>query len=403
VFQHLQIYEPRERRLVGLADLAIAPLAWARRVPDDRPVRRVLLLRLERIGDLLMILDAIADARAAWPEAEIDLVVGEWNASLARLIGGVTRVEIASAPWLARGSAAHAWPALIRLARSWRPREYDVVVNFEPDIRSNLLAWLTGAPRRFGYSTGGGGAFLTDAEPYDPSSHVAVNARRLVARASGRAATARSGSPARLALPADAIHRARAIVGTSRRPLIGVHPSGGRPSKQWHLDRFAQTANELAQTRGATIVLTGAAGDRPMVDDVKRGLTLPPDRVVDACGDRDLPELAALLGELDLLVSSDTGPMHLAAAVGTPVVALFGPSDPKRYGPLGAAQRVIRIDLPCSPCGQVRLPPERCRGRVPDCLDGIHPATVVAAAIELLDAHEAQGAARRDRVASRAT
>jgi ADP-heptose:LPS heptosyltransferase len=77
--------------------------------------------------------------------------------------------------------------------------------------------------------------------------------------------------------------------------------------------------------------------------------------------------------------------MHLAAAVGTPVVALFGPSDPARYGPRGTEARVIRVDLPCSPCGQVRLPPVRCRNRVPECLDNISVDMVVRAAADLLD------------------
>ena len=90
-----------------------------------------------------------------------------------------------------------------------------------------------------------------------------------------------------------------------------------------------------------------------------------------------------LLGDLDLLITGDTGPMHLAAAMGTPVVALFGPSDPRRYGPLTEDARILRVDLPCSPCGQVRLPPERCRGHVPDCMDGISVAMVLAAADEL--------------------
>ena len=88
--------------------------------------------------------------------------------------------------------------------------------------------------------------------------------------------------------------------------------------------------------------------------------------------------------DLDVLITGDTGPMHLAAAVGTPVVALFGPSDPRRYGPLAATQRVVRVQIHCSPCGQVRLPPERCRGHVPDCMDGITVDAVVEAAHDLL-------------------
>ena len=87
----------------------------------------------------------------------------------------------------------------------------------------------------------------------------------------------------------------------------------------------------------------------------------------------------------DVLVTGDTGPMHLAAAVSTPVVALFGPADPRRYGPSSPLQRILRVDLPCSPCGLVRLPPERCRGHVPDCMDGIRVDMVVAATLEVLD------------------
>jgi ADP-heptose:LPS heptosyltransferase len=386
MFNHLQIYEPRERTLVGLADLALAPVRWMRRrrCPSPEPVRRVLLMRLERIGDLLMILEAIRDARAAWPDAEIDLAVGSWNVPLARLIPQINRLEVADAPWLARAGSRVSHAALISRAREWRSRRYDIVVNFEPDIRSNLLAWISGAPRRYGYWTGGGGAFLTDAAPYAPASHVSVNARRLVARAAGRPEPiAPRPSGIRVVPPPDADATAVRVLAGGRGPFIGVHASGGRESKQWHLDRFAGVARQLAESRHATIVLTGTPADRPLIDTVRRGLDGVP--VIDASGALDLPALGALLARLDLFITSDTGPMHLAAAVGTPLVALFGPSNPIRYGPLGTHQRVLRIDLPCSPCGRVRLPPERCRGHVPDCLDGIAVDTVVRAALELLD------------------
>jgi ADP-heptose:LPS heptosyltransferase len=381
----LQILDARERLIVRAADAVSTPLAWLNRTPAPGPVARVLVLRLERIGDLLMTLDAIRDARSAWPGAEIDLVVGSWNASLASLIADVTRVESLDVPWLAREGAGHPWPTLVRRARAWRRRAYDVVLNFEPDIRSNLLAWLSGAPRRVGYWTGGGGHFLTDAAAYAPTLHVAANARRLVERATGTRALAdedsRDSLP-RLVPPADAVDRARVVLGTNRRPLIGLHVSGGRASKQWHVDRFAAAATALARAHDATIVLTGAAADRPLVDLARRALTGI--SYVDASDALDLPALAALMAELDVLISSDTGPMHLAAAMGTPVVALFGPSDPRRYGPLVASAQILRVDLWCSPCGRVRLPPERCRGHVPDCMDGISVGAVVAATNQVL-------------------
>ncbi|HVQ41963.1 MAG TPA: glycosyltransferase family 9 protein [Vicinamibacterales bacterium] len=384
----LQIYNARERALVTVADLALAPLGWiqSRRASSPGPVKRVLLLRLERIGDLLMVLDAIADARAAFPGAEIDLAVGSWNLDLARLIRGIHAIEVADVPWLARGNDGDSWQALRRKARAWQSRRYDVVINFEPDIRSNYLAWRTGAPRRAGYWTGGGGAFLTDAFAYEPSRHVGENARTLIARVAGPGTTPSSASRTASTLaPPDAAHaRAAQLLGSAARPLIGVHVSGGRESKQWHLDRFAQVARTLARDHGATIVLTGSTGDRPLVDAVRAQLSDV--AVVDVTGQLNLPELAAVLSRLDLLVTGDTGPMHLASAVDTPLVALFGPSDPARYGPASSRQIVLRVQLPCSPCGQVRLPPERCRGHVPDCMDGIQVAAVVAAAAELLDA-----------------
>ncbi len=386
----LQIYDPRERRLVALADLALAPLGWLAGRAVSQPIRRILLLRLERIGDLLMTLDAIRDAREAWPDAEIDLAVGHWNQSLATLIPGVSHVDVADAPWLVRAGESEAgWSALLAQARRWRRRRYDLVINFEPDIRSNLLAWLTGAPRRVGYSSGGGGAALTDAKPYVSETHTSLNARAVVSRAAGRSTPADpSGARPTLVPPAADVAHARALLGAAPRPWIGIHASGGRESKQWHLDRFAAVGRALARDRGATIVLTGSTTDRPAIDFVRAAM--PDVLVIDAGGAVELTTLTALVGELDLLITGDTGPMHLAAAVDTPIVALFGPSNPARYGPRGRRERILRIDLPCSPCGQVRLPPERCRGHVPDCLDGISVATVVAAAIDILDQSSGQ-------------
>ena len=380
----LQIYDARERWLVRAADAALAPLAWRRRRPAvDRP-RRILLLRLERIGDLLMALGAIRAARQAWPEAEIDLVVGSWNLPIAGLIRDVTRVETLDAPWLARGAGGLSWPALLGRARTWRGR-YDLAINFEPDIRSNILAWRTRAPTRVGYWTGGGGKLLTGASAYSPTAHVSMNARRLVAHAAGLPPPLdrfRTRAQRRLTPPPDAEQRVHALLHERPGPFIGIHASGGRESKQWHPDRFAEVARALSRTYGATIVLTGSQDDRPLVDLVRASLAGVP--AVDLTGQLDLPELAALVGRIDLLVSSDTGPMHLAAAMATPVVALYGPADPRRYGPDTPAARVVRVQLPCSPCGQVRLPPARCRGHIPDCMTGITVDAVIAAAAELL-------------------
>ncbi len=383
----LQIPNARERRMVALADWVARPLAWRRRAATTAP-SRILLLRLERIGDLLMVLDAIGLARELAPAATIDLAVGSWNADLAAIVPGVDRVHLLDVPWLARDDRRSSWPALMREARSWRRHAYDLAINFEPDIRSNVLSWLSGARRRAGYWTGGGGAFLTEADAYDPTAHVRTNAERLVRRAL-RASDGREGpAPQRLRLPDEARATADAALPARGIRLVGVHASGGRPSKQWHPERFGDAAREISRRHGATVVLTGGPADRPLVDAVKAHLTGVP--VVDVCGALELPALAAILARLDLFVTGDTGPMHLASAVGTPIVALFGPSDPRRYGPAGTTHEIVHTDVWCRPCGLVRQPPERCRDRVPDCLDGIDVAAVVAAADRVLAAAAAR-------------
>jgi ADP-heptose:LPS heptosyltransferase len=336
---------------------------------------------LERIGDLIMVLPAIQAVRALAPSSEIDLVVGGWNASLARAIPAVTRVETLDAEWLSREGGGLDLTALVRAARGWRGRSYDLAINFEPDVRSNVLLSASGAGWTAGWASGGGGGLLDVALQHDPQAHTAVNARRLVESVFGQ--PARDSTNPLLAIPDSAARTAAARLTGGSGPIVGLHASGGRAIKQWDTDRFAYVANRLVRERRARIVLTGGPSDRPLVDRVKAAL--PSRAVVDVSDESDLLVLAALLERLDVFVTGDTGPMHLAAAVGTPVVAVFGPSDPARYAPPGSANRIVRVDLPCSPCNRIRRPPARCVGHTPDCLTSVSADAVTAAAMSALD------------------
>lgn len=400
MFSHLHIYDPRERAAVGVADAMLGAWAAAARLLPGRqpaqPPRRVLVLRLERIGDLVMTLGALSRLRAMLPEAEIDLVVGSWNEGLARLASSVTRVEPLDVPWLAREAAGAQGLELARRAWKWRGRHYDLAVNFEGDIRSNLLLAVSGAPARAGFFSGGGGPLLTLALPHDPRKHTADNANALL---DGLAGTLGLPSPPAgeelppLAIPADALATAdEALAPVRGRLLVGLHASGGREIKQWHPFRFGEAVGRIACERNAAVVLTGSTGEQALVESARAALPagVP---VVDLVGRMDLVTLAAVLRRLTLFVTGDTGPMHLAAAVGTPIVAIFGPSAPARYAPIARHHRIVRIDLPCSPCNQIRLPPARCRGHVPDCLEGISSDMVYRAAVDLMA--EVESAAAR--------
>ncbi len=142
-------------------------------------------------------------------------------------------------------------------------------------------------------------------------------------------------------------------------------------------------AARLARTFGATVVLSGSDEDRPVVEVLKSGIGADV-AVLDLCGRIDLVTLAAVLERAKLLLTGDTGPMHLAAALDVPLVAVFGPSDPGRWGPTSDRAVVVRTQLPCSPCNRIRRPPERCRGHVPDCLAAVSADDVYGAAAHLL-------------------
>jgi lipopolysaccharide heptosyltransferase II len=388
---------------VAAADAALTvaflPARAVRRMRSTRDVRRILLLRLERIGDLLMTVPAIQAVRALAPKATIDLVVGSWNEPLARLMSEVDRVEVMDASWLARASSSEPASALVRRSLGWRSRGYDLAINFEPDIRSHLLMALSGATRRIGFDAGGGGPTLTRRLRFDPTRHTAALSLALVASAfdrDDRALEAEYLRPiersqrARISVPPTARTAAADRLDGAPRPLVAVHASGGRPIKQWPPERFGDVAARLASDFGASIVLTGSADDRDLVDAVRKRIPASA-RVIDLTGTLDLVGLAAVLQHVSILITGDSGPMHVADAVQTPVVAIFGLSDPRRYRPLLDSSRVVRIDLVCSPCNRVRLPPERCVGHTPDCLRGIQVEDVVLAAASLLRASAAAG------------
>ena len=153
------------------------------------------------------------------------------------------------------------------------------------------------------------------------------------------------------------------------RPLICINPVAKWATKLWPNDRFAELADRISERYGVSPVFTGAPEDAQTVLDILSRMT---SSAVDLTGKTSLKTLAALYEKADVLVSTDTGPMHLGAAVNTPVVALFGPTAPWRTGPMGHQHQVIRVGLPCSPCFKRRCP--TC-----DCMNLIGVETVFAA------------------------
>jgi ADP-heptose:LPS heptosyltransferase len=392
-----RVYDPAERLLLSALDLpGRAVSALLRGVRGARPpapfdpaaVREVLVLRLDRIGDVIMSLPALHDLRASLPQARIRLAVGRWSEEVARR-APVDEVLVWSAPWVGRAQeGATGAIDLAARARGLRTAGLDLGVDLQGDVRASALLFLSGARRRGGYANTGGAYLLTHEVPLDETvSFVEQNRRAVEVALPGRERlreTPRPITPADLEVAARVLSEA-GLAG--RRPRVAIHPSGGRTIKQWPLARWREVAARLQRGFGAAIVFTGSAADRALAAEVAEGL---PDPAHDLTGRLGVTETMAVISALDLFLSPDTGPMHMACAVDTPSVSVFGPSDPKRYfsggsGAPGTTHVVVRAELWCSPCNLIRKPPTECRGAEgPECLRLVTVDAVYDAAASLL-------------------
>jgi lipopolysaccharide heptosyltransferase I len=340
---------------------------------------RILLVKPSALGDVVHALPVAATLHRRYPNARLDWLVEEEAADIVRghpALGGI--VVSGRRRWLRQlrdpRHLARTLGEMGRFAADLRRRRYDVVLDLQGLLKSALYVVATGAPVRVGFAEGREGApwVLTHRIMAPPQPVHAVE--RYLALAAAVDAT----QPVRefhIPVPPQAVSVAQSVLSGSPRPRIVLHPTARWRTKLWEPDRWRALARALL-AEGTGVVLTGSRDDESAVAAILAGLDPSPMSLV---GRLTLPELAAVLREADLMISVDSGPLHIAAAVGTPVVALFGPTDPRRTGPLGP-RKVLRRDLPCSPCLQ-----RRCQ--IADtyrCMRELGVAEVLDAARELL-------------------
>ena len=377
-----RIYDPRERLLVASADAVLRGASWltglrpGRDLPDVRSVESVLALRLDRLGDLITTLPALELLRKALPSARLELAVGSWNEPVARRLPFIDRVRVVDAPWSAWGKKASFSGVRAALGRD----RFDLALDFQGDVRVVLLMALSGAKLRAGYGDTGGDYLLTHRARWDEKRSWYDQNLDLVRALFPETAPWGPARPYNFVTDEDR-REAAPLLDAWKRPLIGIHPSAGRALKEWEPEKFAALADRLSEF--ATVVLTGSDSDRPLVERIFEMTTARPAKLLGL----GLATFAAVIERLDAFVTGDTGPMHLSHAVGTPNVAIFGPSDPLRYGPDGSLglRRVVRSGVYCSPCNMIRRPPAECaRVRTPECLSQITLDPVVRAVRQTL-------------------
>lgn len=341
--------------------------------------RRILLVKPSALGDVIHTLPVAATLRRRYPNIRLDWLVEEEAADLVRGHPALSGVVVSGRRrWLRQFQNPVQIPRTLgevgRFAVDLRRRRYDAVLDLQGLFKSALYVLATGASIRVGFAEGREGAprVLTHRVVAPPQPVHAVE--RYLALAAAVDAT----EPVRefhIALGPEDLAAARSRFAAIPRPRVVLHPAARWRTKLWEVERWRElTASLLAEGMG--VILTGSRQDEALAARIVNGLNPPPQSLV---GRLTLKELVAVLRDVELMITVDSGPMHIAAAVGTPVVALFGPTDPLRTGPLGPGT-VLRRELSCSPC-------LRRRCQIADtyrCMRDLGVAEVLQASRELL-------------------
>lgn len=300
-------------------------------MPADAAGRRRVVRAPNHLGDVVMALPALAEDGS-------DVMVRAWLAPLLRMAG----LPAAVLP-LERG-----WGGWRGAVKRLRGEGYRAGTLLTPSFSAAWLFRWGGVARLRGTATDARSWMLTERVPREAlRGHHRVNQYRMLLGQD----TARPPRYPVLTPPADAVAVWQERVAGDG-PLVGIFPGSNAPSRRWPVDRFAEVARALV-ARGYRVVAMGSVGERPLTAALAR--TVP--GLVDVGGATDVPGLAALLSVCRLVVTNDTGPMHLAAAVGAPTVTLWGPSDPAEVAPQGPEHdRAGGPSLPCRPCFKNQCP-----------------------------------------------
>ncbi|HET8723456.1 MAG TPA: lipopolysaccharide heptosyltransferase II [Anaeromyxobacteraceae bacterium] len=299
---------------------------------------RFLLVHPAFLGDTVFLGPAIRALKARWPGSEVGVVVSPRGEPVARQLPGVDEVFAFD-----KRRSDGGLRGILRLGARLRAFAPDVALVSHPSARSGSVAWLSRAPRRIGYAP-----LCNDRLAIDRGRPFVERALRLA----GRAGASTEDRSLAMNPPEGLAGYASEVVRGARRPVVGVVPGAEWGTKRWGADRYAGLARRIDAAGGSVVVL-GGPGERELAAGIaaRSGVA-----VRDTTGN-SIAEALAVLARCDAVVGGDTGLVHCARALGRPTVLLFGPTDPGRHV-LGARDRVVRVDLPCSPCHDHG--PERC-------------------------------------------
>jgi heptosyltransferase-2 len=380
-----QKLSPLKWFLIRVVDRLLSPLVSLKRVADQARrrslssgIRKILVVEYWNFGDVVLLLPFLQNLRASFPQASITLAVNPKVVELLQAESVADQLIPLRVPWAQHftrwkkyNPLSSSWVGLFRSVLALRRQHFDLALTGRMDIRDNFLLWLAGARQRVGYGFAGGRQFLTHVVKPDPRRpHRSEVWLRLLEHLD---------KPVSVTLPA--LHLTTSEQTFARHfleengiqpynTILGIHAGAGMAVRSWGERNFAAVEAPLLSDPLIRTIWFLQPGERPPRN------TLPGHRVV-AC--LPLRKFMAVLAHCHVLLCNDSGPMHIATTLRVPVVAIFGPQEPKWFGPMGEENRVvIRREYWCRPCF------DYCIFKQPHCLRSITPDDVLQAVQEAL-------------------
>lgn len=353
-------------------------------VADDWSLAtNVLCIRLDTIGDVIMTTPAIRALKASHPSRRITLLTSSAGAATAKLVPEVNEVMVYDAPWFKATAPRIDSTPEYEMVEQLRKLRFDAVIIFtvysQNPLPSAFLCYLANIPLRLAHCHENPYQLLTHwVKDPEPESFIRHEVRRQLDLVATVGCQTNNESMS-LSVPEPARCRVQELLqklGLEREPLwVVIHPGATAPSRRYPSEGFAEVARCLVMNMDIPVIFTGTELERELVESIQTAVGVPTHSLV---GKLNLDELVALLAIAPILIANNTGPVHIAAAVGTPVVDLYALTNPQ-HTPWGVPHRVLFHDVPCKYCYKSICP----QGHH-NCLELVKPEAVVQATCELL-------------------
>lgn len=320
--------------------------------PNAKPIERIIVRGANWVGDAVMTIPALRQLRRVFPRAHITLATRVWAKGL------FADAEFVDALQVHEGSGLR---SVVKQVRQWRQGNFDLALLFPNSLETALVASLARVPQRIGYATEGRQSLLThplNVPEWRSSKHEVFYYLQIVAELEWLATHQQSYldtqpdgslevSVGRKAAARDSLQR-HGVMRDGGRALVALCPgSVNSRAKRWPAERYAVLADRLIDELGAEVLLIGSAAEMEVSADVSR---LMHNSAKVLTGKTDLSELVAILSLVDLLVTNDTGPAHIAAALNRPTLVIFGPTNPLTTRPFSPVAEIVREPPDCAPC-----------------------------------------------------